>query len=236
MSWQLFEPRVAGYASWYAKGRGASVSQAEQRLLDRLLAAFPSARTGVEVGCGTGHFTRWLNTRLSPVVGLERSPGMLGVARWIDARLPVIQSDAHCLPFGDRSVDLVLFVTSLEFLDDADQALAEAVRVARQGLVLIVLNRWSAGGLSRRWGAQSRKPILSQARDYTLPELRTAVSRAAGARLTRLSWQSALFPGPLWRLQAPVPLEEVLGLAAALRPASDERETRRSPVAAGGRS
>jgi SAM-dependent methyltransferase len=224
VSWQLFEPRAAGYASWYAKGRGARVSRAEQRLLDRLLAAFPSARTGVEVGCGTGHFTRWLNTRLSPVVGLERSPAMLAVARWIDATLPVVQSDAHCLPFGDRSVDLLLFVTALEFLDDAEEALAEAVRVARQGLVLVVLNRWSAAGASRRWGAQSRKPILGQAHDYTLPGLRKMLARAAGARLQRVTWRSAMFPGPLVGLQAPVPLGEVLGLAAVLRRTDRERE------------
>jgi ubiquinone/menaquinone biosynthesis C-methylase UbiE len=216
MPWQLFDSQAAGYEAWYANARGARVSEAERDLLTCLLSHFPAARSALEIGCGTGHFTRWLAERLPRVVGLDRSRAMLLQARQPGKRPPLLEAEAHRLPFRDRSLDLVLFVTALEFLDAPGAALAEAVRVARQGLVLVVLNRWSSGGLSRRWGSQSRKPILRQARDYAIPDLRDAVARAADARLQRLIWQSAIFPGPLWRVRASLPLGEVLGLAAAL--------------------
>lgn len=216
MPWQLFESQAAGYESWYAKGRGARVSQAERAMLDWLLSRFPAARTALEVGCGTGHFTRWLARRLPRLVGLDRSRAMLLQARRLESWLPVLEADARRLPFRDRSFDLVLFITALEFLEEPAEALAEAVRVAQQGILLIVLNRWSMGGVSRRWGSQARQPILGHAHDYALPDLREVVSRGARARLQRVIWQSAIFPGALWWLQASVPFGEVLGLAAVL--------------------
>ncbi len=215
--WQLFESQADGYESWYTSSQGARVSEAEARLLDRLLAVFPEAQSALEVGCGTGHFMRGLRRHLPFVLGLDRSRAMLREARRLGHRLPVIEADACHLPLRDQSLDLVVFITTLEFLDLPQQALAEAVRVSRQGLVLVVLNRWSVGGLSRRWGAQSRKPILGHAHDYSLADLREIISRAAGARLERVIWQSAIFPGPFWRLRASVPFGEVLGLAAVLR-------------------
>jgi ubiquinone/menaquinone biosynthesis C-methylase UbiE len=205
MSWQLFEPLAAGYEAWYAQGRGARASAAEQALLARLLSLFPGARSALEIGCGTGHFTRWLAERLAVVVGLDRSRAMLLEARRQASRVPLLEAEARRLPLRDGSVDLVVLVTALEFLDAPGESLAEAVRGARQGLVLVVLNRWSAGGLSRRWGRQARKPILRHAQDYALRDLRETVARAAGSRLERMIWQSAVFPGPLWRVQAPVP-------------------------------
>jgi hypothetical protein len=113
-------------------------------------------------------------------------------------------------------MDLALFVTTLEFLDDPEEALAEAVRVARRGLLVVALNRWSLGGLSRRWGPQARQPLLGRARDHSLWSLRVAVQKAAGERLEQIRWTSTLFPACLWRIHAPVPIGEVIGMAAAL--------------------
>ncbi len=113
-------------------------------------------------------------------------------------------------------MDLTLFVTTLEFLDDPEGALAEAVRVARQGLLVIALNRWSTGGISRRWGRQARQPFLGRARDHSLFSLRVAVEKAAGERLEQIRWTSTLFPARLWRIRGPVPFGEVIGMAAAL--------------------
>jgi hypothetical protein len=95
--------------------------------------------------------------------------------------------------------------------------LTEAVRVARRGVVLVVLNRWSLGGLSRRWGPQARRPLLGTAHDYAVPALVTRLRQAAHGRLARLRWTSALFPDGLWRVRAPVPLGDVLGVVGVLR-------------------
>jgi SAM-dependent methyltransferase len=184
--------------------------------MEWLLARFPGVRSVLEVGCGTGHFAAWFSDKGLRVVGLERAPAMLGEVRRNLPGIPAVLGDAHRLPFRDGAMDLALFVTTLEFLDDPEEALAEAVRVARRGLLVVALNRWSLGGLSRRWGPQARQPLLGRARDHSLWSLRVAVQKAAGERLEQIRWTSTLFPACLWRIHAPVPIGEVIGMAAAL--------------------
>jgi hypothetical protein len=112
---------------------------------------------------------------------------------------------------------VAVFVATLEFLERPAEALAEAVRVARQGVVLVALNRWSLGGVSRRRGPQARGSLLGTARDYPVPALVSLLRQAARGRLARLRWTSTLFPDGLWGLRAPVPLGDVLGVVGVLR-------------------
>lgn len=216
--WEPFEQSASRYEAWYATLRGRWADTAERALLDHLLAPFGGARSALEVGCGTGHFTRWLASRVGHVVGLDRAPSMLARARQSLPRSPLIQSDAHRLPLRNRSVDLVVFVTTLEFVERPALALAEAVRVARRGVLVVALNRWSLGGLSRRWGRDARRPLLGRARDFTPPALRSLVSTAAAPRLRALRSAGALYPGGVIGLCARVPLGGVIGIAAELAP------------------
>jgi ubiquinone/menaquinone biosynthesis C-methylase UbiE len=216
--WRLFEHDAADYEDWYASPRGRRADQAERALLDRLLAPFAGAQHALEVGCGTGHFTRWLSGRIPHVVGLDRAPAMLAEARRRSPRLRLIQGDAHALPIRSQTIDLAFFVLTLEFLEDPAIALAEAIRVARRGLIVVALNSWSVGGLSRRWGRDARRPVLGRARDFTLLSLRALVSAAAGARLHTLRWASTLFPGGVVAGPARVPVGGVIGLSVDLTP------------------
>jgi ubiquinone/menaquinone biosynthesis C-methylase UbiE len=189
------------------------VAVAECAVLDALLAHFPTASSALEVGCGTGHCTAWLATKGWFVVGLDRAPAMVAEAQHHCPEIPLMLGDAHHLPCRGGAVDLVVFITTLEFLEEPVVALVEATRVARQGLVLIVLNRWSLGGLSRRWGPQAHQPLLGQAHDYSVVALRAMVRQALGARVCAMHWTSTLFPSGLWQCRAPVPLGAVLGMA-----------------------
>jgi len=157
VTWQIFEQAAADYEAWYATPRGQRADAAERRLLLHLLGAFHDARSAVEMGCGTGHFADFLVQHGVRTIGLDRAPSMLIEARRRFPLVPVVLGDAHRLPFRDASTDLALFVTTLEFLEDPMRALREAVRVARQGVVVIALNRHSLGGVSRRWGPQRRR-------------------------------------------------------------------------------
>jgi ubiquinone/menaquinone biosynthesis C-methylase UbiE len=115
------------------------------------------------------------------------------------------------------AVDLALFVTTLEFLEHPLTALREAVRVARRGVVIVALNRWSVGGVSRRWGRQAQGTLRRRARDCSLASLRTVLTTAAGERLQDIRWASTLFPGGLCTLRARIPLGDVIGMAALLK-------------------
>jgi SAM-dependent methyltransferase len=217
-AWQLFERDPARYEAWYATPRGRRADRAERALLERLLAPFATARRALEIGCGTGHFTRWLAGRVPHVIGLDRSPGMLREARRRDGRLPLVQADAHELPVGSRAVDVSLFVLTLEFLERPADALAEAVRVSSRGVLVVGLNRWSVGGFSRRWGADARGSRLGRASDFTPASLRAHAAAAAGPRLRALRWASALFPLDIVGMQAVLPCGDVIGAAVELSP------------------
>jgi SAM-dependent methyltransferase len=144
---------------------------------------------------------------------------MLAETRRRSPGIPVVLGDAHHLPFRDGAVDLALFVVTLEFLEDPPVALSEAVRVARQGLVVVALNRWSLGGISRRRAFyQRRHRLLGQAADQTLASLRALLRSAAGRRWQGTHWTSGLFPGLLWRMRVRLPLGDVIGLATRLTP------------------
>jgi SAM-dependent methyltransferase len=225
--WEIFERVASRYENWYTTPRGEQADQAERALLEWLLRLFPGARSALEVGCGAGHFTTWLAKQGLWTLGLDRAPAMLTELHRRAPTLPVILCDAHRLPVREGAVDLVIFVTALEFLEEPHIALVEAVRVARRGLLLVVLNRWSLGGLSRRWGSQARGALLSQARDFSLGSLRALLQKAAGGRLQQIHWTSTLFPDGLWWLRAPLPMGDVIGVVAVLAPHQETGTARR---------
>ncbi len=213
---QPFERGARAYETWYETRRGQRADQAERVLLEWLVGQSPGAETLLEVGCGTGHFAAWLDRRHQRVVGLDRSPAMLGELHRRHPKLSVVLGDGHTLPFRDGAVDVTLFVTTLEFLERPAVALRESVRVSRRGLVALTLNRWSLGGLSRRWGPARRGAILAHAHDMTTRSLRDLVRTAAGRRLTGLRWGSTLFPDGLWAWRSRVPLGDIIGISAQL--------------------
>jgi SAM-dependent methyltransferase len=229
VSWEIFEKRAGGYEEWYGTPHGCRVDRSERALLVWLLGWFPDARRVLEIGCGTGHFTRWLAGRGYAVIGLDRSIAMLREAQAHTKGGALLLADAHQLPLSDRAVDVSVFVATLEFLESPHHALKESVRVARRGLILIVLNRWSLGAISRRWGWQSRGSLRSEARDLSRTSLRKEVARAAGQRLLDLHWRSTLLPRPFDSLIARVPFGDALGVAIELAATRTGELTEDSP-------
>ncbi len=217
MGWEIFQRAAGEYECWYTTRRGRRADIAERALLEWLLRHLPEARTVLEVGSGTGHFAAGLIESGFEVVGLERAPAMVKEAQRSFPSIPFVLGDAHSLPFRTGAVDVVAFITTLEFLEGGATALREAVRVARRGIVAVVLNRCSAGGLSRRYGPESRRALLGQARDYSLSTLRRELRGAAGDRLDVLYWSSTLFPDGLWNLKMRIPFGDVIGIMAELK-------------------
>jgi len=206
------EEIAAHYEAWYKTPQGRQADQEEKQLLRWLMGAFPGARTVLEVGCGTGHFTRWLRDEGFRAVGLDLSAPMLAQARALDG-LPLVQGDAHRLPFADDAVDLVMLITTLEFLARPREALAEALRVARRGLVLGVLNRWSPLGLERRVKSLFRPSVYSAARFYSVWELQRLVRSVAGPQAS-IIWRTTIFPWGIPRRPSPLPWGGFIGMAA----------------------
>jgi ubiquinone/menaquinone biosynthesis C-methylase UbiE len=200
---------VSGYEAWY-ETTGRRADRLEKALLKQLLARYPRASTILEVGCGTGHFTRCFGERGLQAAGLDLSLPMLAEAGRLGSP-PYVCGDALALPFSTGAIDLVVLVTTLEFLPEPIQALAEALRVAQQGLVLGVLNRQS---LSGRQSKREGGPIWGVAQLFTPAELSRLVHRAAAVRTTEIIWRTTLWP--FWSGVLPLPWGGFIGMAVML--------------------
>lgn len=173
----MIEP--AAYHAWYQRPRGRWIGNTEFALLRRMLCAqdpLPRGCSLLDVGSGTGYFTRRFAQLGLAVTGLEPDEAMLGFARSHDkAATPAIRylaGDALKLPFEDQHFDYVSAITSLCFVEPPDAALAEMWRVARRGVIAGLLNRhsllyrrahgrgayrgarWDQARMLRRWVAQ----------------------------------------------------------------------------------
>lgn len=131
------------YDAWYATPRGEWIGRAEFVLLRGLLEP-RNGETLLDVGCGTGYFTRrfaaeadigWAAGADRDGAALRHAAGKGGAA--------YLFADGLQLPFADRSFELVIGVTALCFMADERRALAEMLRVARRRVALGLLNRCS---------------------------------------------------------------------------------------------
>jgi ubiquinone/menaquinone biosynthesis C-methylase UbiE len=200
---------VAGYEAWYETS-GRRADRLEKALLRRLLAGFSRACTLLEVGCGTGHFTRWFGEQGLQAMGLDLSPPMLAEAVRLGGP-PCVLGDALALPFLDGAFDLVALITTLEFVTDPVQVLAEATRVARHGLILGVLNRQSLLAWRRE---RSGEALWQMARFFTPTELIRLVQQAAAGTRVKIVWRTTLWPG--WLGELPLPWGGFIGMAVSM--------------------
>jgi SAM-dependent methyltransferase len=203
---------AARYESWYETPEGRRASELERAVLGWLLQALPRSDSVLEIGCGTAHFTRWLSERGLAAVGLDLSASMLAQA---PDSIPLVRGDAHRLPFADGVFDLTAMVTTFEFVERPREALAEALRVARRGVVLGVLNRWSLLGLQRRLAGLFRPTVYDAACFYGVGELKRWLRLIAGEQ-ARVVWRTTLFPrGWPWS-QARLPWGGFIGMAVSV--------------------
>jgi ubiquinone/menaquinone biosynthesis C-methylase UbiE len=122
-------------AAHYAAGRDRELGfQTQLRIVDRMLTG--CAGRLLDIGCGSGAAVPLLRQRDFDVVGMDFSPEMLAHARRQfrdDGRVTFCRGDAESLPFVSESVDHLVCLGLLEYLDSHEQALREAARVLRPG-------------------------------------------------------------------------------------------------------
>jgi ubiquinone/menaquinone biosynthesis C-methylase UbiE len=209
----LFDDKVAPfYEPWFDTPEGRRADRLEKAALRQVLVALEPAGSLLEVGCGTGHYSRWLAEQGWRAIGLDHSPPMLAQAR-ARSDLPTVLGDALALPFPNGAVDVVVLITVLEFLPADRAALVEAWRVARRGLLLGVLNRCSPIAWARRAERLLRPNIYNTARFYGPRELARLVRSTAG-RPAAVTRTTTLWPRWLPLEGGPLPGGAFIALAA----------------------
>ena len=178
----------AEYDAWYRTPRGSWIGDTEYRLLREALVLPPGASV-LDVGCGTGYFTRRLASDGFDVTGVDASAEMIDYARSHGTgRERYVIDDARHLPFPDRHFDSCVAITSLCFIREQEQALAEMVRVTRRRIVLGLLNRHSL--LYRRKGRHGGRGAYHGARWHTARAARALLVRAT---LKNITVRSAIY-------------------------------------------
>jgi SAM-dependent methyltransferase len=92
----------------------------------------------LDVGCGSGQFTRQLADHFDRVVGIDPSSGQLQHAPAL-ANITYLCAPAESIALPDGSVDLVTAAQAAHWFD-LDRFYAEARRVARKGAVLALIS------------------------------------------------------------------------------------------------
>ena len=121
-----------------------SASRLQKAMGDAMLANISgdlSHQAILDLGCGTGWFTRKLAARYpgATITGADLAPGMLEQARttgpntadWLNA-------DAEQLPLADQSVDLIFSNLMIQWSPRPEVILAECRRVLKPGGVMAV--------------------------------------------------------------------------------------------------
>jgi len=134
----------------------------------------PAGSRVADIGCGAGVTVHYLrrHCRLK-AFGLDRSSGMIGQARQLNPKLPLIQGKATCLPFGDRRLSAVVCECVLSLVEDADAAWREFYRVLVPDGLLLLADVYArspdhAGGLTSLPvtcclnGAKSRDELVNR--------------------------------------------------------------------------
>jgi SAM-dependent methyltransferase len=87
----------------------------------------------LDVACGTGVVARAAAERGAEVVGIDRNPGMLAVARGKAPQLTWQEGLAEELPYQEGEFDVVVCQFGLMYFDDRRGALEQLWRVLRPG-------------------------------------------------------------------------------------------------------
>jgi len=89
--------------------------------------------TILEIGCGTGVFTRVLGKQWPRLVATDISEPMLRESLNAGTASPLAAADTERLPFADNAFDVVVGMTTFSYCPDKPRALSEIQRVLKPG-------------------------------------------------------------------------------------------------------
>lgn len=149
MSW--FDAFAKDYDDWYREKLGSFVDKVQKQLIEEL--AKPKAgERALDIGSGTGNYSIWLAKKGLEVTAIDESREMITIAKKKaekdNLNIDLYLGKGESLPFAENSFDLVVSVTTIEFVHNPTKVLREAISVLKPGgrLVIGVLTKDSPWG------------------------------------------------------------------------------------------
>ena len=155
------------YDTFYDNEVGRIYDKLEKKAIYELTSDIQGGNL-IEFGCGTGHWSEYFAHLKFRITGVEISEPMLKIAK--KKNIPnstFIQGDAESIKLNTK-FDVAAFITSLEFINDVDKAIENAIKHLKKGshIILGVLNLNSVLGERRESNG-----IYANAHFYTHSEL-----------------------------------------------------------------
>jgi SAM-dependent methyltransferase len=190
------------YDQWYETAEGAMYDRLEKKLIADFLPAEAKGKKVVEVGCGTGHWSRFFSEYGFEVTGLDISERMINAALQKDiSNVSFHIADGHFLPFADDSFDLTAAITTLEFVHDVEVVLREMIRCTQKpgGQLLIgLLNGLAGMNKQRKKDLESPYAFARIFSPFELKELLLPYGRVEMTIAGFVPAQSWLIPWSCW--------------------------------------
>jgi ubiquinone/menaquinone biosynthesis C-methylase UbiE len=198
--------RIAGcYDDWYNSATGVIYDHLEKRTIGKLLGKERCNGKLLEVGCGTGHWSRYFSDKGFEVTGVDVSREMIEIANQKhipNSRFEI--ADGQNLPFADESFDVAAAITALEFTSDPTKIISEMARCVKKSSGILII-----GALNILSGYnQKRKKIsgnvYSAANLFSPQQIRDLLSRYGLPRtqttgfIPEKEWLLGI--SPLWEL------------------------------------
>lgn len=171
---------ACNYAQWTEDPGNRLILDMEAHLIMDMLR--PDRTDSVlSIGCGAG-------IRLVPMVdagvqltAIDPSPYMLDlVAARYGERVDRHRGVAESLPFEDNAFNHVCLITTLEFVDDTNKAIAEACRVAKDRLFVGFLNRYAIQSVQRRVEGMFNRRVYQRARFFSIWQIKREIRDVVG--------------------------------------------------------
>lgn len=177
----VFDSTIAGhYYDWMVSGQGRAIEKSLEGLVTRLLDPKSGDRI-LDIGCGAANHLLIFSRMGLDVSGIDSSKVMIERAQArLGNRCTLKTAAAENLPFDDNEFDLATFINTLEFLDDPQEALREAGRVAQKKVFVGTFNSFSWNGVVKRAQGYLGNPLFKHTRFFSLWQLKTLLEAAYG--------------------------------------------------------
>lgn len=169
-----------------------SVAELQRVVGHELLSRLPSdvsPQRWLDMGCGTGYFSRVLGERLpaSQGVALDIAEGMLNHARPLGGAAYFVAGDAERLPLQTSSCGLIFSSLAVQWCAHFDAVLSEAARVLQPGGVLAFASLCvgTLGELRESWRAVDGLVHVNRFRTFDAYQQLCAASGLRVASLER---------------------------------------------------
>ena len=206
----FFSQEAAQWEAHYAND--ARFQRRYERITNFLSRVLPQTGRALDVGCGSGVFSRYLASRGWHVKAIDLSPKMIEAARSISSDIDFEVASIEDLA-SDEQFDAIIALSMLEYVEDDEAAIHKFADMLRAGGVLVISVPNRVGFLRRIEGivygirtatknklfAHRGEYLQHQKRQYSPFEL-DIMMRRAGLKKTSRIYLNAGVSGPSWLL------------------------------------